>query len=92
MTKIYYAIKPPNKSPDNNFNTNPLFNMLDEQLIPLYKDLKQEQDKKAQESPSTLLAELNTKMAQLIKLQAQTTTNTYEAVMATKGLNKNGFK
>jgi hypothetical protein len=53
---------------------------------------KQEQDKKAQESPSTLLAELNTKMAQLIKLQAQTTTNTYETVMATKGLNKNGFK
>jgi hypothetical protein len=53
---------------------------------------KQEQDKKSQESPSTLLAELNTKMAQLIKLQAQTTTNTYEAVMATKGLNKNGFK
>lgn len=45
MTTIYYAIKPPNKSPDNNFNTNPLFNMLDEQLIPLYKDLKQEQDK-----------------------------------------------
>jgi len=53
---------------------------------------KQEQDKKAQESPSTLLAELNTKMAKLITLQAQTTTNTYEAVMATKGLNKNGFK
>jgi hypothetical protein len=53
---------------------------------------KQEQDKKAQESPSTLLAELNTKMAKLITLQAQTTTNTYETVVATKGLNKNGFK
>ena len=53
---------------------------------------KQDQDKKSQESPSTLLAELNTKMAQLIKLQAQTTTNTYETVVATKGLNKNGFK
>jgi hypothetical protein len=53
---------------------------------------KQEQDKKSQESPSTLLAELNTMMAQLIKLQAQTTTNTYETVVATKGLNKNGFK
>jgi colicin import membrane protein len=53
---------------------------------------KQEQDKKSQESPSTLLAELNTKMAQLIKLQAQTTTNTYENVMATKGLNKNLYK
>ena len=53
---------------------------------------KQEQDKKAQESPSTLLAELNTKMAKLITLQAQTTTNTYENVMATKGLNKNLYK
>jgi hypothetical protein len=53
---------------------------------------KQEQDKKSQESPSTLLAELNTKMAQLIKLQAQTTTNTFETVMATKGLNKNLYK
>jgi hypothetical protein len=53
---------------------------------------KQEQDKKTQESPSTLLAELNTKMAQLIKLQAQTTTNTAENVMATKGLNKNLYK
>jgi hypothetical protein len=53
---------------------------------------KQQQDKKSQESPSTLLAELNTMMAQLIKLQAQTTTNTYETVVATKGLNKNGFK
>jgi hypothetical protein len=53
---------------------------------------KQEQDKKAQESPSVLLAELNTKMAQMIKLQAQTTTNTYENVMATKGLNKNLYK
>jgi hypothetical protein len=28
----------------------------------------------------------------LIKLQAQTTTNTYENVMATKGLNKNLYK
>ena len=53
---------------------------------------KEEQSKKSQESPSTLLAELNTKMAQLIKLQAQTTTNTYENVMATKGLNKNLYK
>jgi hypothetical protein len=53
---------------------------------------KEEQNKKSQESPSTLLAELNTKMAQLIKLQAQTTTNTYENVMATKGLNKNLYK
>jgi hypothetical protein len=53
---------------------------------------KQEQDKKSQESPSVLLAELNTKMAQMIKLQAQTTTNTYEGVLATKGLNKNLYK
>jgi hypothetical protein len=53
---------------------------------------KEEQNKKSQESPSTLLAELNTKMAKLITLQAQTTTNTYENVMATKGLNKNLYK
>ena len=53
---------------------------------------KEEQNKKSQESPSTLLAELNTKMAQLIKLQSQTTTNTYETVLATKGLNKNLYK
>ena len=53
---------------------------------------KEEQNKKSQESPSTLLAELNTKMAKLITLQAQTTTNTYENVVATKGLNKNLYK
>ena len=53
---------------------------------------KEEQNKKSQESPSVLLAELNNKMAQMIKLQAQTTTNTYENVMATKGLNKNLYK
>ena len=45
MTTIYYATKPPSKSPDSNFDTSPLFNMLDEQLISLYKDLKQDQDK-----------------------------------------------
>jgi hypothetical protein len=45
-----------------------------------------------QESATTLLAQLNTHMAQLIKLTAQNTTNTYEQVVATKGLSGNLFK
>jgi hypothetical protein len=45
-----------------------------------------------QESAETLLAELNTKMAQLIKFSAQTTTNTYETFNAAKGLQGNLFK
>ncbi len=56
---------------------------------------KEEADKKkpaTQESAETLLAQLNTHMAQLLKLTAQTTTNTYEQVAATKGLSKDLFK
>jgi hypothetical protein len=53
---------------------------------------KEDKDKKTQEYPLSLLAELNTKMAQMIKLQSQTSSNTYENVLATKGLNNNLFK
>ena len=53
---------------------------------------KEEQNKKSQESPSTLLAELNTKMAKLIDLSAKTTNNTYATYEAAKGLNGNLFK
>jgi hypothetical protein len=53
---------------------------------------KDDKDKKTQEYPLSLLAELNTKMAQMIKLQSQTSTNTYENVLATKGLNNNLYK
>jgi E3 ubiquitin-protein ligase DOA10 len=45
-----------------------------------------------QESPASLLASLNTKMDQLIKFTAQTTTNTYEQIGAVKGLSGNLFK
>jgi hypothetical protein len=53
---------------------------------------KQEQDKKTQESPSTLLAELNTKMATLLQYTFTVANNTNETVNATRSLNKNGFK
>jgi colicin import membrane protein len=53
---------------------------------------KQEQEKKTQESPSTLLAELNTKMATLLQYTFTVAHNTNENVTATRGLNKNGFK
>jgi hypothetical protein len=56
------------------------------------EDRKKQQEQKPQENPSVLLAELNNKMAQMIKLQTQTTTNTYENVLATKGLNNNLYK
>lgn len=46
----------------------------------------------AQESAESLLAQLNTHMARLIKLSEQTTTNTYEQVVATKGLTQDLFK
>ena len=46
----------------------------------------------AQESTESLLAQLNTHMARLIKLSEQTTTNTYEQVVATKGLTQDLFK
>jgi hypothetical protein len=44
-----------------------------------------------QESAETLLAQLNTSMAQLIKLSAQTTTNTFEQIKATKSLSGDLF-
>jgi hypothetical protein len=53
---------------------------------------KQDQDKKSQESPSTLLAELNTKMATLLKYTYTVAHNTNENVSATRGLNKNLYK
>jgi hypothetical protein len=57
------------------------------------EDAKEGEKKPAtQESAETLLAELNTKMAQLIKFSAQTTTNTYETFNAAKGLQGNLFK
>jgi hypothetical protein len=46
----------------------------------------------ASDSTNSLLTELNNKMAQLLKYQAQTTTNTYETVVAAKGLSKDLFK
>lgn len=55
---------------------------------------KEEEKKKptTQESAETLLAQLNTHMARLIKLSEQTTTNTYEQVVATKGLSQDLYK
>jgi hypothetical protein len=60
---------------------------------------KEEESKKgkgtspaSQESAESLLAQLNTHMTQLIKLTAQTTTNTYEQVVATKGLSQDLYK
>jgi colicin import membrane protein len=44
-----------------------------------------------QESAETLLAQLNSSMARLIQLTAQTTTNTYEQVKATKSLSNDLF-
>ena len=46
----------------------------------------------APDSTNSLLAELNNKMAQLLKHQAQTTINTYETVVAAKSLSKDLFK
>lgn len=59
------------------------------------KKQQQEEEKKkgkTQESAESLLAQLNTNMSQLLKLTAQTTTNTYEQVQATKGLSGNLFR
>ena len=53
---------------------------------------KKEQDKKSQESPSTLLAELNTKMATLLQYTFTVANNTNETVNATRSLNKNLLK
>lgn len=56
------------------------------------KDEKSKDKQKTQESAESLLAQLNTHMAQLLKLTAQTTTNTYEQVVATKGLSQDLYK
>lgn len=60
------------------------------------QEVKQEQSGKTptttQESAESLLAQLNSRMAELIKISAQTTTNTYETVVATKGLSKDLYK
>jgi hypothetical protein len=57
------------------------------------KKKKEEEEKnKKPESAETLLAELNTKMATLLKYTFTVAHNTNETVTATRGLNKNGFK
>ena len=56
------------------------------------KEKEKGKDQKTQESPSTLLAELNTKMARLIEYQAKTTANTFATYEAAKSLNGNLFK
>jgi colicin import membrane protein len=53
---------------------------------------KKEDAAKKPESLESLIAQLNTNMAQLLATSKQTTTNTYEQVMATKGLTKDLFK
>lgn len=47
---------------------------------------------KTQESAESLLANLNTKMDQLVKYMAQTTTNTYQQVQATQALGSDVHK
>ena len=53
---------------------------------------KKEENKTPQESQSVLLAELNNKMATLLKYTFTVAHNTNETVTATRSLNKNGFK
>jgi len=53
---------------------------------------KEEEKNKKPESAETLLAELNTKMATLLKYTFTVAHNTNETVSATRSLNKNGFK
>ena len=53
---------------------------------------KKEGDNKKPESAETLLAELNTKMATLLKYTLTVAQNTNEGVTATRGLNKNLYK
>ena len=53
---------------------------------------KKEESEKKPESLESLIAQLNTSMAQLLATSKQTTTNTYETVMATKGLTKDLYK
>ena len=52
----------------------------------------QETTPKTQESAETLLANLNTKMEQLLKYAHNTTDNTYATVVAARGLTKDLFK
>ena len=54
--------------------------------------LDQETTPKTQESTETLLANLNTKMEQLLKYAHNTTDNTYATVVAARGLTKDLFK
>ena len=54
--------------------------------------LDQETTPKTQESAETLLANLNTKMEQLLKYAHNTTDNTYATVVAARGLTKDLFK
>ena len=56
------------------------------------EDRKKQQEQKPQENPSVLLAELNTKMATLLKYTYTVAHNTNENVTATRGLNNNLFK
>ena len=57
------------------------------------KKKKEEEEKnKKPESAETLLAELNTKMATLLKYTFTVAHNTNENVTATRGLNKNLYK
>ena len=53
---------------------------------------KEEEKNKKPESAETLLAELNTKMATLLKYTFTVAHNTNETVTATRGLNKNLYK
>jgi hypothetical protein len=55
------------------------------------KESEGKKEAPAQESAESLLAQLNTSMARLIQLTAQTTTNTYEQVKATKSLSGDLF-
>ncbi len=53
---------------------------------------KKEEDTKKPQSLETLMAELNTHMAQLIATSKQTTANTYATYEAAKSLNGNLYK
>jgi len=56
------------------------------------KEKEKNKDPKTQETPSALLAELNTKMATLLKYTYTVAHNTNETVSATRSLNGNLFK
>jgi len=56
------------------------------------KEKEKNKDPKTQETPATLLAELNTKMATLLQYTFTVAHNTNETVTATRGLNNNLLK